>query len=185
MRSSIAVLAALIAVSPLLAAPVSGQTPTRPDRQQMEAMQQRRAQLEQQVRRQFLAQVAERLALEEHQRARLEQVLDQGARERRALAHESAQLRVQLIRAVAEEDATLATYQELLDRRQELGGREQALERREAAALAEFLDARQQAQFLVLRMQLTERVRGMRGQGPGGGPPGDRPRDRRRWPGGQ
>lgn len=181
MRTTITVLATLLALGPL-ASPMVGQTPPRGDPQRIEAMEQRRAQLEQQVRRQFLVLAAERLALDARQRERLGEVIQEGADARHALARESRQLRIQLIRTVAGDDAGMATYQQLLDRMQELAMREQALERREAAALAEFLDARQQAHFLVLRMQLSERVRGMRGEGRGA-PPDDRPRNRRWWPG--
>lgn len=182
MRNTITLLALLVALSPLVS-PVSGQTPTRPDRERMETMQQRRAQLEQQVRSQFLDKVTERLSLDTGQRERLDGVLERGADARQALARESRQLRIQLIRTVAADDGALVTYQRLLDRMQELRAREHALEQQEAAALSDFLDARQHAQFLVLRMQLTEQVRGLRGEGPGR-PPADRPRDRGRRPGG-
>jgi hypothetical protein len=186
MRQVIMLLTVLVALAPLTT-PVSAQTPPRGDRERMEAMQQQRAQLERQVRQRFLAQAAERLSLDAGQRQRLDDLLDRGAEARRALARESRQLRGELVRTVADGDAPQATYQRLLQGLRELSAREHALEQREAAALAEFLDARQQAQFLVLRMQLSERVRGMRGDGPGGPPgvaPTDRPRDQRRRPDG-
>lgn len=174
MRSTITTLVLFVALAPLVS-PAYGQTPPRGRGQDVEAMQQRRAQLEQQVRHQFLAQAAERMSLDASQRERLEVVLRRGAEARRALAQESRQLRIELLRNVADERTPIAAHQSLLDRMQELQSREQALERREAAALGEFLDARQQAQFLVLRMRMNERVRGMRGQRPG--PPVDRPGD--------
>jgi hypothetical protein len=151
------------------AASADAQVRPRAERQQTEAALERRAELEQRVRERFLAQVNERLGLDAAQRARLETVLRQGAEERRALALESRQLRVELVRAVADTASPFVRYQQLLDRMSDLRTREQALERRETAALAEFLDTRQQAQFLVLRMHLNERVRGM-GMGPGPGP---------------
>jgi hypothetical protein len=153
---------------------VDAQTPPREARPRAEAQQERRAELEQQVRQQFLAQVAERLELDASQRDQLEQVLRAGAESRRELAQESRQVRMAIMQAVRR-DAPAAAYEELLQRMAELRARELRLEQREDAALAQFLDARQRATFLVLRMQLSERVRGMRAtrggdrpRGPGG-----------------
>jgi hypothetical protein len=69
-------------------------------------------------------------------------------------------------------DAPAAAYEELLQRMAELRARELRLEQREDTALSQFLDARQRATFLVLRMQLSERVRGMRATRGGGRPRG-------------
>lgn len=149
----------LVATSPDV---VDAQTPPRGERQRVEAAQERRAQLERQVRQRFMSQAAERLQLDPAQRDRLDELLRTGAEARRTLAQESRQVRMRLLRSVAAEDTAAATYQPLLDDLATLREREHALERREAAALAEFLDARQQAQFMVLRMQLNERVRGIR-----------------------
>lgn len=161
-----------------VASPTDAQVPRRGERQQVEAGQERRAQLERQVRQRFMEQAAERLQLDSAQRQRLDEVLSAGAEARRELAQESRQVRMRLVRSVAAEDTPAATYQRLLDAMAALREREHTLERREAAALAEFLDARQHAQFMVLRMQLNERVRGMRS-----GPRGDRPGQRGRPPG--
>lgn len=133
------------------------------DRPRGEALEARRAELEQQVTRQFVAQAAEALGLDARQRERLHGVLRGGAEERRNLARQSRELRMELMRAVRTESTPTATYEGILTRMAQLRQREQALERREDAALAEFLDARQRSQLLVLRMQLNERVRGMRG----------------------
>jgi uncharacterized membrane protein len=156
-------------------APVAAQTPPRGDRPRGEAMQERQAELEARVHQQFVAQAAQRLGLDAQQRERLHQVLRAGAEARRDLAQESRQLRAELVRAVRSEDASPATFQTLLDRMAALRDREQALARGEDATLAEFLDPRQRAMFLILRMQMSERVRGMRGDRPrpGLGPPGD------------
>jgi hypothetical protein len=160
-------------------APAAADAQDRPrpqaDRARPEAQEARRAQLEQQVTRQFTAQAAETLGLDARQRDRLLAVMRAGAEERRELARQSRELRMELVRAVRTEATPVATYDALLRRTAELRQREQALERREEAALAEFLDARQRAQLLVLRMQLNERVRGMRG-GAQGDRRGDRPR---------
>jgi hypothetical protein len=148
------------------------QVQPRGERPQAEVGQDRRAELERQVRQRFLAQATQRLRLDAAQRTRLEEVLRRGAGERRALAQESRQLRMELVGAVQDLATPTTRYQQLLDRMDALRAREQALEQREAAALAEFLDPRQQAEFLVLRMQLNERVRGM---GPGPRPGQRRP----------
>lgn len=134
--------------------------------------QQRRAELERQIRQQFLAQLAVRLDLTREQRGRLVEVLEEGAEARRVLAAESRQLRHDLMTAVRDEDAPMAVYEELLAGLREVRERERSLEEREATSLSAFLDARQQAMFLMMRMQLNERVRRMQGfgrGGPGGG----------------
>jgi hypothetical protein len=144
------------------------QTPPRGDRPRAEAAQERRAQLEEQVNRQFMVRATERLGLDQRQQARLEQVLEEGMRSRRALAGESRQLRMELMQAVRSADTPPTTFERILARMATLREREQQLASREDAALAEFLDPRQRAMFLVLRMQMTEQVRGMRGARPGG-----------------
>jgi hypothetical protein len=146
------------------------------DRPRAQAQESRRAQLEEQVTRQFVAQAAETLALDARQRDRLLAVMRAGAEERRELARQSRELRMELVRAVRTDATPTATYESILTRTAELRQREWALEQREEAALAGFLDARQRGQLLVLRMQLNERVRGMRGAPQGERRGGERPR---------
>lgn len=171
MRKVILLLGSLLALAPLVA---HAQTPPRGERPRTEAVQERRAELERRVHRQFVARAADRLGLDAAQRDRLHDVLRTGAEARRELAQESRQLRLELVRAVSAEDTPTATYERLLDRTAELRERERMLAHREDAALAGFLDARQRATFLVLRMQMSEQVRGMRGGRPGAGPGGRR-----------
>lgn len=160
----------LLAALSIPGAELDAQTPPRGERPRMEAAQERRAQLEEQIHRQFVARAAQRLGLDARQRDRLHDVLSAGAEARRGLAQESRALRMQLMQAVRAEDTPRATYQRLLERAAELRDREQTLASREEAALAEFLDPRQRAMFLVMRMQLSDQVRGMRGgrRSPGG-----------------
>ncbi len=156
------------------AAEVEGQGP--PDRMH------RRAELEQQVRQRFMEQVGERLELSEAQRIRMAAILQEGAEARRELADDSRALRRELMQAVHREEASMATYERLLERLAAVREAERAIEQREEQRLAQVLDARQRAVFLIMRMQLNDRVRGMRGNGvgpgasppggPGGGPPG-------------
>lgn len=148
------------------AAELEGQGP--PDRMH------RRAELEQQVRQRFMEQVSERLELSETQRVRMAAILQEGAEARRELAEDSRALRRELMQAVHREDATMPTYERLLQRLAAVRETERAIEQREEQRLAEVLDARQRAVFLIMRMQLNDRIRGMRGTGggPGGPPPG-------------
>ena len=136
----------------------------------------RRAELERQVRQQFLAHVAERLDLTRDQRVQVRDVLAEAAESRRDLALESQALRIDLMQAVRDEDAEMSRFESILERLEALRAREREIEQAEEAALAEVLDPRQRAIFLMLRMQLNERIQQMRGRGgPGGGPPGGSP----------
>ncbi|NIP78217.1 MAG: hypothetical protein GWM90_03050, partial [Gemmatimonadetes bacterium] len=103
-------------------------------------MQERRMQLEQQVRRQFLVQVARRLELNEEQREQVRAVLAEGAEARRDLARDSRDLRIDLMQAVRSEDTPMAEFQDLLVRLEGIRERERALERREEESLARVLD---------------------------------------------
>ena len=140
---------------------------------QVRGDQERRTELERQVRRQFLAQVAQRLQLTSDQREQVRAVLAERAEDRRDLALESQALRIELIQAVRDEDAPMSRFEAILEQLEALRSREREIEEQEEAALAEILDPRQRAVFLILRMQLNERIRQMRGPGGmGGGPPG-------------
>lgn len=167
----------------LALAPAAAMAQGRPGegRPPAEARQERRAELERQVRGRFIAQVGQRLGLTEEQRTRLHGVLEEGAEARRALAADGRALRMRLMTAVRSDATPTSTYEEILAGLRDLRAREQALEEREAAALSRFMDARQQAMFLMMRMQLNERIRRMqgppagrgRGGGMGGGMGGD------------
>lgn len=133
--------------------------------------QERRTELERQVRHQFLAQVGQRLGLSDDQRERVRQVLLESADGRRDLALESQALRIDLMQAVREEDAPMSRFEDLLARLEAIRAEERRLERQEEAALAEILDPRQRAMFLMMRMQFNDRIRQMRGM-PGGRGPG-------------
>lgn len=132
-----------------------------PDRDRREA-------LERQVRTRFMEQIAGRLELTAEQQGRVRETLDEGAAARRALAAESRSLRMDLMQAVRDEDAPMSRFEEILDRLESVREREREIERREEAALAEILDPRQRVMFLMMRMQLNDRIRQMRGVGPGG-----------------
>jgi chromosome segregation ATPase len=170
MRAALALTVLLVATP--LASDVRAQTPPRGEPRRIEAAQERRAELERQVQLRFVDQATERLGLDPAQRERLAEVLNAGASDRRALARESRQLRTELTAAVRDADTPPAAFHRLLDRAARLRDREQALERQQDAALAEFLDGRQRAEFMVMRMQLNEQVRGIRGGRPGGQPGG-------------
>lgn len=132
----------------------------------------RREQLERQVRERFLDIAAERLDLSADQRERLGAVVHEGMRERRALMRESMELRRRLLQAARDDATTAETFESLLARLDSLAAAEHALERREQERLAAFLSPRQRALFLVERMRFNERVRELRGRGPGARRPG-------------
>lgn len=132
----------------------------------------RRAELEQQIRRHFLAQLGRRLDLSEEQRQRVREVLVDAADARADLAAESHALRADLLQAVRDEETPMSEYETLLERLEAIRARERELAQEEEAALAEFLDPRQRAVFLMLRMEFNQRLRQMRGRGPGMGHPG-------------
>lgn len=140
--------------------------------------QERRAELERQVRHQFLTQVAQRLELTEDQREQVRAVLLESADARRDLARESQALRIDLMQAVRSEDAPMSRFEEILDRLEDVRTREREIAQQEEAALARILDPRQQAMFLMMRMQFNDRIRQMRGMpgaargGAAGGPMG-------------
>lgn len=148
---------------------------------QPEAMQ-RRAHLEEQVRQQFMEQVARRLELSEAQRQGMAEILGEGAEARRELAESSQALRRDLMRSVRDDATPMTTYERLLERLDAIREAERAIERREAERLGDVLNPRQRALFLMMRMQFNDRIRGMRGPpqhrggsgsgGPGGGGPG-------------
>lgn len=159
----------LMVVLALLVAPVAVQA------QGMGPDQERRTELERQVRHQFLTQVGQRLGLSADQRERVRTVLLENAEARRELALESQALRIDLMQAVRAEDAPMSRFEAILDRLEALRSQERELERQEESALAEILDPRQRAMFLMMRMQFNDRIRqmrGMPGRGPGGGPMG-------------
>ena len=137
--------------------------------------QERREALEQRIRGRFLAQVSQRLGLSQEQRVDVQEVLSESADARRDLVLESQALRIDLMQAVRDDDAEMSRFESILERLEAVRAREREIEQAEEAALAEILDPRQRAIFLMLRMQLNDRIRQMRGArgGPGmGGGPG-------------
>lgn len=174
MRTVAMMVLALAALAGPLAAPLAAQE-GQEGQGRAEAVE-RRMQLEQEVRQRFVRQVARRLQLTDPQREAFTTTLRQGAEARRELAEESRALRRELLTAVRDDAAPLSTYERLLERLQAIRESERRIERREEARLAEVLDARQRAVYLIMRMQFNDRVRGVRGppagRRPGGG--GDR-----------
>lgn len=74
--------------------------------------------------------------------------------------------------AAVRDSADVATFERRLEDLAGVRREEQALEAREEARLAEFLDARQRATFLIMRMRFNDQVRELRGRrGPADGPP--------------
>jgi Spy/CpxP family protein refolding chaperone len=171
----LAVIAAL-----LVTVPAAAQVPRRP------MMQNERAMLQQRIHARFMEVLVQRLRLDDQQRDRVSEILQNDMRERMTLARKSMQARRQLAAAAADTTTEPATIQALLDEMNQLRRQETALAAREDSALATVLTPRQRAEFIILRSRFNERVqeirRGMGGRGmhgpPSGPPPGPPPEPR-------
>ncbi len=168
---SLVVMAAL-----LLAAPAVGQVPGRP------MMQGERARLQQRIHARFMEVLVQRLQLDDHQRDRVSEILQNDMQARMDLARKSMQARHRLAVATADTSTAPATLQALLNEMDSLRQQETALAAREDSALATVLTPRQRAEFIMLRARFNERVRQIRGgmgmpgmRGPGSGPPPEPP----------
>lgn len=157
------VLAAALAASLVLPGAAAAQQQWRADP--------RRERLETEVLERFVDRAARELALDADGRDRLGRVLRASAEQRRAIAEESRRLRQELARALREPSTSDGEFERLLDELAALRERELGQWRDEQRALADVLDPRQRAQFLVLAARFQDRVRDVRRRG-GGQPPG-------------
>lgn len=143
---------------------------------------QRRAELQEQVFRRFVDVASHRLQLEDEQREALGSLLREGQENRRQLHREMADARFELARLTREGREAAAVAGEL-ERLEQLRRREFELWQSEQDALRALLTPVQHAEFLVLQMRLSERVRelqrarepgqlGPRARRPRGPPPG-------------
>lgn len=165
-RASCVLVAALVMVP---ATPAHGQ-------QRGQGRRQGRAELEGRVRARFGQMVQERLGLDEEQSQRLGQIVAGFQEERMRLAGEDQALRARMQAILLEETETEEEALELLARVQTLRLQEATLLQSEQEALLEVLAPSQVLRFHALRDQMGQRIRQLRGGGPG--PPG------RRRPGG-
>ncbi|HSJ14878.1 MAG TPA: hypothetical protein VK939_10710 [Longimicrobiales bacterium] len=118
----------------------------------------RRMQLEQRVLMRFVERAGDELQLDEARRERLRTVVRTNALERRQLHRAAALLRQQLASSLAQ-DAPDSAFARILAEQRSLRSRELALAGREQDQLASFLTPRQQAQYLLLWLQLQDNAR--------------------------
>ena len=139
---------------------------TRPDGPPSE----QRQRLERQIGERFQALIRSELGIDEETSAALREAADRFSGDRRALSQRQQLLRRRLRSSGTLLDAVEA--QAVLDELVAVQQGEVDLLTREQAAFSEILSAPQLVRFYMLREQLSERVRNLRG-GPGGpgGPP--------------
>ena len=118
----------------------------------------RRQMLQQRVIARFMDRVSLRLGLDPGERQRLEQVLRSDEAERRGLAREARDVRLQLVRAAADAGTPDREFDRLLGRMGDLRARDLELWRREQSQLATVLTPRQRAQFMAMRLEFLEMV---------------------------
>ncbi len=132
----------------------------------------RRARMEQMIRGRFDAMVRERLRLTDEQSQQLEDVLSGFREQRRGFMQNEQSTRRQLMNLGAEDEFTEEQATEALQGMLRLREEELRLFREEQEALVGVLSARQLLHFVVMREQLNQRIRSIRGGGGRGmGPP--------------
>lgn len=135
----------------------------------------RRAELEARVFDRFVAVAADRLDLTAEQQTRFVATLKDYAARRRELAGRGGTLRRQLLRALESDATSDVEFRQILGSLEQLRADEQRIWKAEQEALGGILSPRQQAQLVVLRARMIDRVDDIRSrQGPGGRP-GRRP----------
>ena len=135
---------------------------------------QNRAELESRIRARFEEMVRERLGLDEEQTLRLAEAVESFRPDRQALAREERVLRGRIETSLREGGTDDAEARELLERVRELRFEEARLFEREQERLLEVLTPSQVLAFHLMREEMGQRVRRLRGgpPGPGGGPGG-------------
>lgn len=180
-RVSLAWLVAMMAPAALVSTPLSAQMrPGGPPTEQ-------RQRLEQQVRERFEAMIRSELGIDEETSVALREVVDRFSGDRRELSQRQQSLRRRLRSSGSLLDADEA--RSVLDELVAVQQAEVDLLSEEQAALLQILSAPQLVRFYMLREQLGERVRNLRGGGadaarrPGGGGQPPRPSVSTRQPG--
>jgi len=171
MRPRRTVLARLLSASvclSVLAAPAAAQR--RPGMRGQD-----RAELEGRIRARFGEMVRERLGLDQEQAARLEEVVGSFQAERMRLAREGQAVRRRMEAVALERRTEDVEALELLERLRALRLEEAQLFEREQERLLEVLSPSQLLAFQMLREEMAERIRRLRGVGPGPGGPGGPP----------
>lgn len=161
-------LSAGIAILVVLVAPVSAQR--RPGMRGQD-----RAELESRIRQRFGEMVRQRLGLDREQAARLEEVVASFQSERMRLAREGQAIRRRMEALALERRTDDAEALELLERLRALRLEEAQVFQAEQEQLLDVLSPSQLLTFQMLREEMAQRIRRLRGMGPGAGPPGRPP----------
>ena len=141
--------------------------------------QQSRQELEERVRARFGQMIQQRLGLDQEAAQSLNATVQSFQEERGRLAREQEALRKRVEAFALEGGGSNSDAQQLLDRMNELRGRENQLYMTEQDSLAKVLTPSQLLRFNVMREQMAQRIQQLRmggmmgrGRGPGGGGPG-------------
>jgi Spy/CpxP family protein refolding chaperone len=161
-------LTAAVAILAVLAGPASAQR--RPGMRGQD-----RAELESRIRARFGQMVRERLGLDREQAARLDEVVGSFQSERMRLAREGQAVRRRMEALALERRTDDTEARELLERLRALRLEEAQLFQDEQEKLLEVLSPSQLLAFQMLREEMAQRIRRLRGIGPGPRPPGRPP----------
>lgn len=118
-----------------------------------------RQQLEAQVVERFLDHVTRELQLTPGGRTRLEQHLRQTAPRRRELAEQTAQLRMNMMRATRDPATSEADFTRMIAEMTRLREMEEQVWKADQEALSRLLTPRQHAQFIMMWMRFNEQIR--------------------------
>jgi Spy/CpxP family protein refolding chaperone len=134
-----------------------------------------RTELERRVRERFGEMVKQRLGLDDEQAQRLNETVMSFQQDRMSLGREEQAVRKRVEALLLESGDNQAEARELLQRMQELRLQEAKLWQTEQDKLLEVLTPEQVLRFQAMREEMGQRIRRLRGGGPGGGrgmPPG-------------
>lgn len=134
-----------------------------------------RAELESRIRQRFGEMVRQRLGLDEEQAARLEEVVASFQSERMRLAREGQAVRRRMEALALEQRTDDNEALQLLERLRALRLEEAQVFQAEQEQLLQVLSPSQLLAFQMLREEMAERIRRLRGMGPGAGGPGRPP----------
>ncbi|MCI0434692.1 MAG: hypothetical protein L0271_13780 [Gemmatimonadetes bacterium] len=121
----------------------------------------RRAQLESRIVERFVEQSGREIGLDDNERRRVEQWLQDSQERRRELARDAADARLRLMDAVRDPRTEDAVFARILDDLDGLREREHQMWKDDQKELSVMLSPRKRAQFTVRLLRLQETIRGM------------------------
>ena len=131
---------------------------------------QRRDALEAQILNKFVNRASQEMSLDQAQRAKLADVVHASAGRRKALNQRTLEMHRRIMDALRNAGTSQDAFTQLLASHRQLRREEQDIAETEQQELQRFLNARQQAQFLMMWIRLQENARQIQAQsaGPGG-----------------